>query len=153
MVDASVVGAINQADPKFKDVENVRKFDRNNYRRMMLKKLSEVEQEFTKKHKPYDFRSAKADFEFMQEDAFRRGKRKGARRVEDVEVDIDFEKYGDAKRFNLIKSEPIIEQRVVDNVRVPVTLGTFHTYVSVTGTRISVKEPLVTPEKKPEVKA
>lgn len=150
MVEASIVGAINQQDARFKDVENVRKYDRNNYRKVVMKELVALQQEFTIKQKPFDFRSAKVDFEFAQEDAFRRGKRNGARRVDDVKIEMDFSKYGDSKRFELINSQPIVETRVQDGVRMPITLGTFHTYKSVTGTRISVKEPL--PELKPEVK-
>lgn len=153
MVDANVVGAINQLDPKMRDVENVKKYDKTNKRLVFVTKLRGIQQDYTIAHKPYDFRSAKKDYEFSQEDAWRRGKKGNATRVEEVDIPFDFEKYGDIKRFKLLETKPIYEDKLMDGMRTTITTGSYNMYVSVTGTRISVQIPLPEPEKKAEVKA
>jgi hypothetical protein len=148
MVESSIVGPINTDEAKFKDFQNIKAYHRTE-RDKFIKSLRFWQQEFTVKHEPFDYRQAKLDFEETQKINFEKGKKGLAKIEEDVVVEnFDFKKYANIKRFKLEKEEDVIEQIIVDSVRVPTKTGTYKTYVSLEGhARYSVFTPFRTDKK------
>jgi len=95
------------------------------------KKLAEKEQEYAKKHEPYDHQCARADFQNMVEDAQKESERVyGYVRDEDIEkIEIDLEKYGDKDRFKIDSDDEEVEMQTINNVRTAVKTGHTIKYV------------------------
>jgi len=110
------------------------------------KKNIAKEQEYTEKHEPYCFRCAKVDFEKAVSDTMRE---KQLNTNEDLEIDtdkfykVDLEKYGDIKRFKLIRTQPVKEDKLMDGIRNSVLTGYSISYQCVErGCNICVFVPL-----------
>lgn len=90
------------------------------------KKNVTKESEYTKKHVPYCFRCAKVDFEKNVSEAMRE---KQLHTDEDKEIDVDkiykvdLDKYGGEKRFTLLRTEPVNEDKLMDGIRNSVLTG------------------------------
>ena len=121
----------------------------------MRKKLIEVEQRFTKLHLPYCARAAKMDYERMLEDYARNIQSKeGYAQEEDFRLPkFDFEKYGDSKRFDLIKEEDSVDKVLVGIERVSKKTGVNMFYVDKqTGSRVTVNVPTQVYEQRKKTK-
>ena len=84
------------------------------------------ENEYTLAHKPYCYRCAKIDFEKNVSDALRE---KSLHTDDDKEIDVDkiyavdLDKYADPKRFELLRTEEVNEDKLVDGMRASVLTG------------------------------
>ena len=110
------------------------------------KKNVAKEQEYTEAHKPYCFRCAKIDFEKAVSDTMRE---KELNTDENLEIDtdkfykVDMEKYGDLKRFKLLRTQPVKEDKLMDGIRNSVLVGYNLSYQCVErGCNICVFVPL-----------
>ncbi len=111
---------------------------------IFLKELTKVKLTFQEKYRPFDFYSARIDFE-----------EKVANKIEslrttlnDVKRDagIDFgdlTKYGDPSRFNFIRKDVLMEDKLLDGIRQPIKIGTrYHFKGKFKGNRISIQIPI-----------
>ena len=90
------------------------------------KKNVAKETEYTKAHKPYCFRCAKIDFEKNVSDAVRE-KQLNVNEEKEIDVDriykIDLDTYGAPKRFKLVRTEEVFEDKLIDGIRNSVQTG------------------------------
>lgn len=120
------------------------------------KKNVAKEGEYTKNHKPYCFRCAKVDFEVSVSEAIRE---KRLNTDEDKEIDVDkiykvnLDKYGNEDRFELVRTKPINEDKLIDGIRNSVLTGYALNYVcKERGCKNSVFVPLKTYEERQKSK-
>ena len=116
------------------------------------KALVEIEQRYTKDHKPYCRRAAKMDWEEYANKRVRQlGKREDQVTEKELNFkDFDFEKYGDKKYFTLQSTTDAVE-------RVKVGIGTQHVVIGVqenyvhkpSGSGVSVYIPKELKERNP----
>lgn len=98
---------------------------------LFIKQLEKVQQEHFSAERPYDYRAAKFDFEKEQAEIFNRNPKKYKNDVRNVPVeDFDFKKYGDPKRFDLEKEDPVIEYKLIDGIKQEVQTGIYKSYRS-----------------------
>jgi hypothetical protein len=115
----------SEIDPEIIDIGFKRKTEREKF----IVLLVEKEQEFVRKHKPYSYRCAKADFEAEQERIFKTKGRSVADRIENVKINnFDFDQYGEDKRFKLIKTEPAMETKLMDGIKASIQTGEYNFY-------------------------
>lgn len=94
-----------------------------------ITKLSETEKKYFAQEKPYDYRAAKADYEKEVEDLFRKSPKKYNNEPRSVKIeDFDFEMYGNADRFKLVKREPVIEFKLIDGIKQETITGYYANY-------------------------
>lgn len=89
-------------------------------RDIFLKELAIVEHSFAKKKLPFDSQCAKADFNDEIEKLERESERSnGFVRAEDISKFKfkDFEKYGDKKRFDIVKTDEDVETVNINGLR------------------------------------
>ncbi len=89
------------------------------------KLLAEVEMKFAKQHLPFDAQCARIDF---QDDVERAGKEServyGYVREEDIlKIKLNFDKYGDEKRFEQVGDDEEIDFMLVSGLRTAQTIG------------------------------
>lgn len=115
----------NEAEKKnFKDLKSWRQDD---FMQQSLAKIAKIEQEHIhgKNRRPY---CSKCAYETVQrkinniEEAIARKKSRRGGTVE-VDVRIDFEQFGDSKKFKVIKEEDWIDDILQNGVKVPIKLG------------------------------
>ena len=138
-----LVSPIDTNDPKFKDFENVRGLYKTK-RDLFIVELRKWQQDYTVKNLPYDYRQAKLDFEEEQEILFKKRKTGGAKTASDVKIDnFDFKKYSLPKRFKLEKETDVIENKLIDGIKVAVKTGIYQNWISTEGfARYAVFVPL-----------
>ena len=100
---------------------------------LFLKELAEVEMQFIKKNMPFDAQNAKLDFQDKIENAEKESERKwGYIKITDIQAVgfDDLEKYGDAKRFEIINEDEEYEMVVVNGQRSSIKTGVTVKYKS-----------------------
>ena len=87
--------------------------------------LAKKEQEFAKKHLPFDGQCAKADYDDKVEDIQRESERiHGYMREQDLDkIEMDLDKYGDADRFDIVIDDEEIQMQNINGIRTPMKVG------------------------------
>ena len=113
---------------KYKDTQDISN-TKGNERDRFLKKLRNLQVEYCSEHKPFCFRCAKIDYENQQESEFKdKGTRTGAKRTEDVKIDLDLKEYANTKRFEFIKKTKIERDVLQDGIKTKMVTGHFEDY-------------------------
>jgi hypothetical protein len=144
MVDAGIVGIRELTSDEKKDMREVGK---KTAKQKIVMLLKEKEQEYVNKYLPFSFAGAKIDiedeFDRLEKEIERTGK---VRELDVVKMssELDFDKYGDAKRFKLLSMKPVSEDKLLDGIRASVITGYYWNYQDVVrgNIHISVFVPL-----------
>jgi hypothetical protein len=95
------------------------------------KRLIQEEQKYTKAHKPFCARCARLDFQDKVERTVKEIERLNEP-VEDTKIKHlipkDFNEYGDKDRFEEVDKSDVMENKLIDGVRVPYKVGFFYKY-------------------------
>lgn len=115
--------------------------ERKTPRQQMRAKLIAREQELKRDFRPFDFANAWRDYnELVDKFATQAGNPLGSDAVS--VSDFDIEKYGDSKRFELVKTTEVMENKLVDGSKLQVHTGYYEDYkVKSRGNYISVQVP------------
>ncbi|MHA1304720.1 MAG: hypothetical protein ACTSPI_13565 [Candidatus Heimdallarchaeaceae archaeon] len=99
----------------------------SNAKKAFIKRLREKELECTKKHIPFDWPCAWADFNDRYEQAMVEVSRRSEFKDTDADfkiVDIkDLDQYADPKRFVKVAEKENLEPKLVDGMRVPIAVS------------------------------
>ena len=102
----------------------------------------EQQQKATKEHKPYCYKCAKTDHEKEQQRLFEKSGKRAGKSIEDVKVDFDFNPYVQKSRFDLVKEDDVMQDKLIDSMRVNVKTGKWQEYkCKERGCKISVEVP------------
>lgn len=88
--------------------------------------LAKKVQEYAKKFMPFDEHCARLDFADKIEKASRESQRVHGFVRQDMKVNIDdinFDKYADPKRFELVEDQEALQDKVIEGVRTQVIMG------------------------------
>ncbi len=101
---------------------------RKNILTKFLAKLSEKRAEYQKKYKPYDGYSARIDFEeLVRRTVVETEANLNKDNVKSIELpDLDI--YGNADRFELVKIDDVVEDKLLDGIRQAVKTGKQYNY-------------------------
>ncbi|OHB97237.1 MAG: hypothetical protein A2Z57_07065 [Planctomycetes bacterium RIFCSPHIGHO2_12_39_6] len=100
-------------------------------RQKFYKRLAERSTQVNQDYKPFCHRCCKLDFEEMQERMWKeKGVRTGATQMENVKIpDFNFEEYASVDKFNFKSRTDVIENKLIDSVRVQIATGEFRNYL------------------------
>jgi len=122
-MEASVLKKI---DPKHEDTKDLL-YGHHTPRELHRRKISKIQSEYTKKHKPYCFTCAKSDFEEQQKNVNHRKPHKLGPDHLPIK-DFDTDKYGHPTYFHLEDTQEIRETKILDGIKVPVVLSEYKHY-------------------------
>lgn len=123
------------------DISNPKGSERDRF----LKKLRNEQTEYTRARKPFCFRCAKIDYENEQERQFKdKGTRTGAKKAEDVKIDLNLKDYADPKRFSFIKKTNIERDILQDGIKTKAVTSIYEDYkCNERGCGHSIEKPVI----------
>jgi len=138
MSEVDILQPIDKSKNNAEDIMFRQKTEREKF----IAKLRELESQYTKEHKPFSYRAAKYIFEEQQDALFKKKGRFVADKVENVKIDLDLNKFGDIKRFNVLSKKDAIENKLIDGIRTAVKVGEYVEYQDKEfGNKVIVFEP------------
>ena len=114
--------------PTEEERRDYRPIGEKDYTHKFAREVANEQQKFVKVFKPYCARCARLDFEDKSREAQDELKRKmGHVDMQDKSFanlfPFDYEKYGDESRFKVITETEVMENKLIDGVRVPYKTG------------------------------
>jgi len=145
MTEAKIIQPLNE-EQKSQGIVDIgtRSVRNKNYRIQYRQKIIDEEQKHVKANKPYCFRCASLDLSDDQARLWRtKGYRTGVSKEEDVKITLELKDYGNLNRFKLIGESPIMENKLMDGMRVQVETGLYKKYKCIKrGCGITVQQPI-----------
>lgn len=93
--------------------------------------IAKKQQEYQLKEKPFCSRCARLDVEEKLHKLRDRQSEKVVNmdtNTKPVDIELDFDKYADSKRFEKLESSPVFENKLVDGMKKSVETGTWENY-------------------------
>ena len=119
---------------------------------MFLKEVSKKQQQFQKLFKPYDAACARNDFE-LELDRVSDEMRFNPDSKVSIFNKINLDKYGEDDIFDFIDETPVVEDKLIDNMRQSVKVGVYRNYkCKKRGHGFSIFVPIEEMNKKEEAK-